>query len=122
MGMVRLQNLPWIIGASVSLLYLMFPSAFFNFDGVACAIAVDLSDLRHLVHGNHLAYGLVGLAFHKLWGLFGYQGQSILPLQVLDSLLGGAGAGLLCSLFLRLRFSGRVAAIGSLGMAVSYAY
>ncbi|TBR20946.1 hypothetical protein EPO15_11635, partial [bacterium] len=62
---------PFLVGSAALGLYLVFPSLRHNFDGVACAIAVELGDFRHLVHGNHLAYGLVGFAFHRLLHLFG---------------------------------------------------
>src|SRR4051812_15616951 len=85
----------------VLLLDLSVRSLFYNFDGVACAIAVELSDFKHLVHGNHLAYGVVGWCFDKIWRIFGYRGQSLLVLQTLDSILGAAGAAFFSSLLRR---------------------
>ena len=85
---MKRDPLPCVVGAAAALFYLAWPSSFYNMDGVACAIAVELGDLRHLVHGNHVLYGLVGLAFHRLWQLLGYQGPAILPLQTLNSLIG----------------------------------
>jgi hypothetical protein len=116
---------PWpaITAVLVSLAYLSTPSSYYNFDGVACAIAVELGDLSRLAHGNHLAYGLLGLVFDRSWRLLGYQGQAILSLQALDSLLGGLGAGLFCRLLLRrLACSPAAAVTASLGLAFSYAY
>lgn len=108
--------------AASLLLYLSVRSRFFNFDGVACAIAVDLSDFKHLVHGNHLAYGIVGWAFHALWRLLGYAGPSLYPLQVLDGLLGAAGAAAFCSLLIRLGRAPREAALTAAALAVSHAW
>lgn len=116
------EPLPFVVGAAALLLYLARPSYFFNFDGVACAIAVDLGDVAHLAHGNHVLYGLVGLAFHKAWQLLGYRGQSIVTLQAMDSLLGGLGAALFCRLLLRLGCSRARAAACSAGLALSQAY
>jgi len=45
---------PGIVFAASVLLYFSFRSLFFNFDGVACAIAVEMGDFKHLLHGNHL--------------------------------------------------------------------
>ena len=78
------QRTSWLLGVGVSLFYLCFHSYFLNFDGVACAMAVEIGDFKHLVHGNHLAYGLVGWAFFSLWRLLGYQGQALLALQTLE--------------------------------------
>src|SRR5688572_30085414 len=107
--MKRKPEPSWAAGAAASLLYLSTPSSFFNFDGVACAVAVELGLTRYLTHGNHLAYGLVGLAWDSLWRAFGYLGPAIYPLQALNSLLGGANVGLFCSALLRLGFSSRMA-------------
>lgn len=114
---------PWCVGLCVTLLYLCFHTTFYNFDGVACAIAVELGDFRHLAHGNHLAYGLLGWAWTEVWRLLGFTGPALLCLQVLDSLLGGLGAGLFCRFLLRrLKSSPGVAVVASAGLALSYAW
>lgn len=113
---------PWILTASVLLFYLCFHSYYYNFDGVACAVAVELGDWKHLVHGNHLAYGIVGLVFDRLWRLFGFAGRAILPLQTLDALLGAAGAGIFCDLLSRKGFSRPIAAGCAAALALSQAY
>ena len=97
-------------------------SLFHNFDGVACAIAVELSDFKHLVHGNHLAYGVVGWCFDRLWRVLGYQGQAILALQTLDSLLGAAGAAVFSSLLRRAGRGERESVLGAAALAVSHAW
>jgi len=108
--------------AGALFLNLSLRSLFYNFDGVACAIAVELSDFKHLVHGNHLAYGVVGWGFDRLWRLFGYQGQALLSLQVLDSMLGAAGAAVFASLLRRLGRGEREAMLGAAALAVSHAW
>lgn len=108
--------------AASLLLYLAFRSQYFNFDGVACAVAVELSDFKHLVHGNHLAYGVLGWLFDQGWRLLGYGGRAILPLQVLDGLLGAAGAAVFASLLLRAGRSARESALGAAALAVSQAW
>ena len=108
--------------AASLLLYLSFRSLYFNFDGIACAIAVELSDFKHLVHGNHLAYGVVAWLFDRAWRLLGYGGRAILPLQVLDGLLGAAGAAVFASLLRRAGRSEREAALGAGALAVSHAW
>ncbi|MBI5624811.1 MAG: hypothetical protein HY924_13620 [Elusimicrobia bacterium] len=114
--------LPWLAGTAAGLCYLATRSYFFNFDGVACAIAVELSDWKHLVHGNHLGYGVLGWLFFKLWQIVGYSGTALYCLQVLDSLLGGASVGVFCSLLLLVGASPVAAFLASAGLAVSYAW
>lgn len=104
------------------LLNLSIRSFFFNFDGVACAIAVELSDFKHLVHGNHLAYGVLGWCFDRLWRIFGYQGQALLALQTLDAVLGAAGAAVFSSLLRRMGRGEREAVLGAAALAVSHAW
>jgi len=113
---------PWAVGLGVGLLYFALPSFHHNFDGVACAAAVELGELKNLVHGNHILYGITGLLFHRFLGGLGAGLSSLWSLQVFDSLLGAAGAGLFCSLLLRLRFSSRIAVFCSTGMALSFGY
>ncbi|MDX6769113.1 MAG: hypothetical protein SF051_06240 [Elusimicrobiota bacterium] len=108
--------------AAVLLGYLSARSAFFNFDGVACAVAVELSDFKHLVHSNHLAYGLVSWAFTGLWRALGYAGDALYPMQVLNGLLGAAGAAATARLLRRLGAPGREAALGAAALSVSYAW
>lgn len=107
---------------AVLLFNLSVRSLFYNFDGIACAIAVELSDFKHLVHGNHLAYGIVGWSFDRLWRLFGYQGQAVLVLETLDSILGAAGAAVFSSLLRRAGRGEREAVLGAAALAVSHAW
>lgn len=108
--------------AASLLLYLAFRSAYFNFDGVACAVAVELDDFKHLAHGNHVAYGLLGWAFHESLMLLGYQGRALLSLQLLDALLGAAGAAAFASLLLRAGRPPREAGLAAAALAVSHAW
>ena len=122
-----MKNKPAVLPAAVSLcaflFYICWHSTFFNFDGVACAIAVELGDLRHLTHGNHLAYGVLALAWVRLWRLVGFAGPALLPLQTLDSLLGALGAGLFCRFLMRrLDCAPRIAAAAAAGLALSFAW
>lgn len=110
------------MGLSAAFFYLFFHSTFYNFDGVACAIAVETTDYAHLVHGNHLGYGLAGLAFYRLWQLLGYQGPALLALQTMDSMLGGIGIGLFCAILIRLKIPRLTCAAAASCLALSLAY
>ncbi|HAZ07730.1 MAG TPA: hypothetical protein DCZ01_04220 [Elusimicrobia bacterium] len=116
------RRLCFAVFAAALLLYLAFRSLYFNFDGVACAIAVELSDFKHLVHGNHLAYGVVGWLFNRAWLILGYKGPALLALQILDGLLGAAGAAVLASLVRRSGRPDREAALAGAALAVSHAW
>ncbi|MBI5597405.1 MAG: hypothetical protein HY928_15035 [Elusimicrobia bacterium] len=114
--------LPFLVGSAALALYAALPSLRHNFDGVACAIAVELGDFRHLVHGNHLAYGLTGFAFHRLLHAFGLALPALWALQILDSLLGALSAALFADLLLKRGRPVGVACAAALGLAVSNAW
>ena len=107
---------------AVLLLDMSWRSYFFNFDGVACAIAVELKDFRHLVHGNHLAYGVLGWLFDAALRGFGYRGGALWSLQLLDGLLGAAGAAAFASILIRAGRTTREAALAAAALAVSQAW
>ena len=113
---------PAAVFALTLLLNLSVRSYFFNFDGVACAVAVELSDFKHLVHGNHLAYGVLAWVFDQSWRLLGYGGRALYPLQALSGLLGAAAAAVFSSLLLRAGRSTREALLGGVALALSHAW
>lgn len=120
---VRLRmSWPAAVGTASLLLYVSFPAARYNFDGVACAISVDLGSIRHLVHGNHVSYAVLGAGVHGLLGLLGYEGPAIVSLQLFSSLLGAVGVAGLCALLLNLGLAPAVAAAASAGLALSRAW
>ncbi|MFH1282114.1 MAG: hypothetical protein ABII27_00435 [bacterium] len=80
---------------SVFLFYIIFVSKFYNFDGVACAIAVEMGDLKNLFHGNHLLYGFLGFLFDRAIRLLGYDGTTLTSLQLFNITL----SALSCSIF-----------------------
>ncbi|MEK7382964.1 MAG: hypothetical protein AAB262_06725 [Elusimicrobiota bacterium] len=116
------RRLVGVVFISCLLLYLSFRSLYFNFDGIACATAVELSDFKHLVHGNHLVYGVLGWLFDQGWRLLGYGGRAILSLQVLDGILGAAAAAVFASILHRAGRGEREAALGAAALAVSQAW
>lgn len=76
------------------LLFIAYPSRFWNFDGVACAAALELGNPMFFFHSNHLFYGFFGFLFWKpLSFLFS---RSLPALQLFTSILS---AGALVFLF-----------------------
>lgn len=113
---------PAAAGVAALLLYVWRPAARYNFDGVACAIAVDLGNPRYWVHGNHVAYAALGAGFHAALGLFGYAGPAIASLQLFSSVLGALGVAGLCAALLNVGLAPAVAVAASAGLAVSRAW
>jgi len=68
-------------------LYLGWPSAFWNFDGVACAAAVELGNPVYWFHSQHLLYGFLGACFWKFLSAVMGLARALPALQLLSSLL-----------------------------------
>src|SRR3989339_546793 len=64
------------IALITALTYVIFLPRFYNFDGVACAMAVEIGKANQLFHGNHLVYGFTGFLFDRALRLVGYGGGS----------------------------------------------
>ena len=62
-----------------------------NFDGVACAAALELGNPLYFFHANHLLYGFLGYGFWKLLGLPLGLVRVLPALQVFTSLLASLG-------------------------------
>jgi len=62
-----------------------------NFDGVACAAALELGQPAYFFHANHLLYGFLGFLFWR--GIEAPLGltRALPALQLFDSLLSAAG-------------------------------
>jgi hypothetical protein len=76
--------------AAPFLLFISFPSRFWNFDGVACAAALELGNPLFLFHSNHLLYGFLG---HLFWQpLYPWALPRALPaLQLFTGVLSAIG-------------------------------
>ncbi len=72
-------------------LYLAWPSTLWNFDGVACATALEIGNPFYFFHANHLLYGFLGYGFWKFVGLPCGLTRSLPALQLFTSLLAALG-------------------------------
>src|SRR5215212_918955 len=91
------QLAPWLIFIATSAIYLSFPTRVYYWDGIEFAQAIeDASTLNpSLVHPNHLIYNFAGYIFYKLLRVFGFELRAVTALQILNSLLSAACAGVL---------------------------
>ena len=80
--------------AAVAVVYLLFPTRVYYWDGIVFAQAVeDAAALNpSLVHPNHLIYNFVGYLFYKLLRSLGAEMRALTALQILNSLLSAACA------------------------------
>jgi hypothetical protein len=78
------------------LIYILRPSHMWNFDGIACAAALELGNPTFLFHSNHLLYGAMGFFFWR--PLIGVLPRSIAGLQLMTSLLSAVALAGVCTL------------------------
>jgi len=110
------------IALITALTYVIFLPRFYNFDGVACAMAVEIGKANQLFHGNHLVYGFTGFLFDRALRLVGYGGLTITSLQLLNVILASAAIGLFYILLRRISGERFCSLIFSLFAAVSFGY
>jgi hypothetical protein len=71
-------------------LFIAFPSHMWNFDGVACAAALELGNPTFLFHSNHMLYGFFGFIFWRLITLVAAW-RALPALQLFTSLQAAGG-------------------------------
>lgn len=91
------QLTPGLILVAIAIIYLAFPTRAYYWDGIVFAQAIeDASNLNlSLVHPNHLIYNFLGYIFYKLLRGLGFELRAITALQILNSFLSAACAGVL---------------------------
>jgi len=93
---------PLILFSVTAVIYLLFPTRVYYWDGIVFAQAIeDASRLSaSLVHPNHLIYNFAGYIFYKLLRAIGADIRALTALQILNSLLSALCA---CVFFTILR-------------------
>ncbi len=122
-GIERRLLMPTLIFAAIFLLYIAFLThgAYITRDPIDYAYAAESS--LHSAHSPfHLLYQPVGRLFYLLWGVLGYQGGAMLPMQVLNALLGALGVALFYVVLNKIVEDRFVALATSLMLAFSYSY
>ena len=91
---------PLILFSVTAVIYLLFPTRVYYWDGIVFAQAIeDASRLSpSLVHPNHLIYNFAGYLFYKLLRALGADIRALTALQILNSLLSALCAGVLFSI------------------------
>jgi hypothetical protein len=86
----------------IAVVYLAFPTRVYYWDGITFAQAIeDASGLNaSLAHPNHLIYNFAGYLFYKLLRAFGFELRAVQALQILNSLLSAACAGVLFAILM----------------------
>jgi hypothetical protein len=100
-------------------LYLPFLAIQYDTNGVAEAAALEDSIL---FDKNHMLYRPIGLLFYRLVQRFGYSGNALLVLQIINAFCGAIGVALAYQVFLHKTKDRSAAAFGSAFLATSFAF
>jgi len=99
--MMSLRRLaPWLLFVAIALIYLLFPTRVYYWDGITFAQTIEnVSRLQpSLVHPNHLIYNFVGYIFFKLLRAFSPEIRALTALQILNILLSAICARIFFSI------------------------
>jgi hypothetical protein len=95
--------LPWIVFPGILLIYLLFPSKNYYWDGIFFARVIE--DARaltpSLLHPNHLLYNVAGYFFYKCARSLGLNWRAVEVLQVANSVVSVVTALLLFTILKR---------------------
>ena len=80
---------PWLLFIAVTIIYLLFPTRVYYWDGITFAQTIESVPRLQpsLVHPNHLIYNFVGYIFFRLLRLFSPEIRALTALQILNILL-----------------------------------
>ncbi len=116
----------WIMSAALGLaafiLYLSARNAFYGFDSLFYAEAVESGTAERLLHPHHVLYNPICRLAYGVARLFGYGGGALAPMHVVNALVGGAGVAFTFALCRRLGARRWAAALAGAGRATAAAY
>jgi hypothetical protein len=100
--MNRRQIAPWLLLITIAIIYLLFPTRVYYWDGITFAEMIENARglSPSLVHPNHLIYNFVGYIFYKLLRSFSPELRVLTALQILNILLSAICARILFSILL----------------------
>ncbi|MDX6710270.1 MAG: hypothetical protein QOH96_1286 [Blastocatellia bacterium] len=93
---VRVNAAPWILAIGVLMVYLIFPTKTYYWDGVNFALSVENSSglSRSLIHPHHLLYNVFGYVIYHLCNAAGLNVRALQVLLVTNGVLSALCAGL----------------------------
>ena len=112
--------IPYVICLGVFLVYLLFLTRNYYWDGVVFAETIErATSLPVLFHPNHLLYNVVGYLLYKAAGGFGRTARPLLVLQISNCLFSAIALAVLYRILKRTLISGYLAATLTLLFAFS---
>lgn len=80
---------PWILFLTIAVIYLLFPTKNYYWDGIAFAQTIeDAPGINSsLIHPNHLLYNVIGYVWYRLVRGVGIDIRAVHALQILNGLL-----------------------------------
>jgi hypothetical protein len=106
----------------ILIIYLSFLSIHYDPNGIIETMAVESGDASKLFLPRRILYRPVGYALWQLLRLGGYDGRSLLPLQVLSATFGALGVGTFLLVLRQLTGEDSISLLVTGGYAFSYGY
>jgi hypothetical protein len=96
------QRAPWLLFVAIALIYLLFPTRIYYWDGIVFAQMIENARglSPSLVHPNHLIYNFAGYIFYKLLRSFSPELRALTALQILNCILAAICARVFFSILL----------------------
>ena len=93
---VRVNAAPWILAIGILMVYLVFPTKTYYWDGVNFALSIENSSgfSKSLIHPHHLLYNVFGYAIYHICNAAGVNVRALQVLQVTNGVLSALCAGL----------------------------
>jgi hypothetical protein len=118
-GQMSRPYLPLVAGGLAFVVYAATLSRSYAGDSILFAQVVESGDLRELFSPQRILIQPIGWLMYQLWKLVGWDGNALLPLQVLNALGGALSVGLICRIGQVVLGSSRLALLTAGGFAVS---
>lgn len=109
------------LGLAAFLLYLLARNAFYGYDSLFYAEAVESGTAENLLHPHHVLYNPICRLAYGIARLFGH-GSALAPMHVVNALVGGAGVAFTFALCRRLGARRWASALAGAGLATAAAY
>lgn len=102
--------------------YSLLLSRNYNLDGIAHLITLRDGQIKDYFPSRHMLYLPISAVFYKIWQFLGYQGNALIPLQVMNSLMGAIGVTFIAISIFRMIHSRLISVLCSSLFAFSYGY
>lgn len=115
-------SLPIWLGLAAFLFFLATRSIQHDRNTIYRVLEIESGSLMLMAAPRHVLFDPVAAGFYSLWKMFGYQGSSLFPAQVLVAMFAAIGVALMTSLLTRYCKGKLLTVLLAIGFLGSYSY